>query len=95
MGRHPQSRTSQSEVYGVFENVCPNLTSGRERIALTHLGGGIWTTGNMRCLLVHACPVALVLASQASFGAHLCCSFSLLLMLLPTCCSRVMYSAAE
>lgn len=44
MGRHPQSRTSQSEVYGVFENVCPNLTSGRERIALTHLGGGIWTT---------------------------------------------------
>lgn len=77
MGRHPQSRTSQSEVYGVFENVCPNLTSGRERIALTHLGGGIWTTGNMRCLLV---MLALWLWSLV-FGFFRC---SFLLQLFPS-----------
>ena len=50
-----------------LKNVCPAVTSGRERITLTHRGGEVWTTGKVRLAL----PVMLALrpwfsASQAS-----------------------------
>lgn len=73
----------QSEVYGAFESECPALASGRERIAQSHAGEGIWTTAKARL----PAPAALVSGVLGPLGGSGQLQ-AFLLTLWPTCCSR-------
>lgn len=64
-----KSRTCQNRVDGAFENECPALAGGRERLAESHAGEGIWAAGKERLplLVMLACGLGLR-GSQASLG---------------------------